>query len=119
MTELKDLTPGALVKGVTSDSPVEVVSVKWFGDSAIELTYKVPNTGAVANRLFYRDDQASLEIVEQGLPWSFDGDGDLFRLVSEAQRIRLAHLFDPLLAVHTSMVEPLPHQITAVYDARG
>jgi Tol biopolymer transport system component len=39
MTELKDLTPGTLDKGVTSDTPVEVVSVKWFGDSAIELTY--------------------------------------------------------------------------------
>jgi hypothetical protein len=41
----------------------------------------------------------------------------LFRLVSEAHRIRLAHLFDPVLAVHTSLVEPLPHQITAVYEA--
>ena len=37
--------------------------------------------------------------------------------MSEAQRIRLAHLFDPVLAVHTSVVEPLPHQITAVYEA--
>jgi hypothetical protein len=51
------------------------------------------------------------------LPWSFDGDGALFRLVSEAQRIRLAHPFDPVLAVHRSVVEPLPHQITAVYEA--
>jgi hypothetical protein len=34
--------------------------------------------------------------------WSFDGDGALFRLVSEAHRIRLAHLFDPVLAVHIS-----------------
>ena len=49
--------------------------------------------------------------------WSFDGDGALFRLVSKAHRIRLAHLFDPVLAVHTSLVDPLPHQITAVYDA--
>ena len=57
------------------------------------------------------------KIVEQGRPWSFDGDGALFRLVSEAYRIRLAHLFDPVLAVHTSLVEPLPHQITAVYEA--
>jgi hypothetical protein len=55
--------------------------------------------------------------VEQGRPWSFDGDGALFRLVSEALRIRLAHLFDPVLAVHTSDVEPLPHQITAVYES--
>lgn len=52
-----------------------------------------------------------------GRPWSFDGDGALFRLVSEAHRIRLAHLFDPMLAVHTSIVDPLPHQITAVYEA--
>ena len=58
-----------------------------------------------------------IEVVEQGRPWSFDGDGALFRLVSEAHRIRLAHLFDPLLAVHTSLIEPLPHQITAVYGA--
>jgi SNF2 family DNA or RNA helicase len=57
-----------------------------------------------------------LSLVEQGRPWSFDGDGALFRLVAEAHRIRLAHLFDPLLAVHTSLVEPLPHQITAVYE---
>ncbi len=55
--------------------------------------------------------------MEQGRPWSFDGDGALFRLVSEAHRIRLAHLFDPVLAVHTSVVDPLPHQITAVYEA--
>ena len=58
-----------------------------------------------------------MELVEAGRPWSFDGDGALFRLVSEAQRILLAHLFDPVLAVHTSLVEPLPHQVTAVYEA--
>lgn len=55
--------------------------------------------------------------MEQGRPWSFDGHGALFRLVSEAHRIRLAYLFDPVLAVHTSLVDPLPHQITAVYEA--
>ena len=71
----------------------------------------------MANELLYRHDEPRIEIVEQGRPWSFDGDGALFRLVSEAQRIRLAHLFDPVLAVHTSIVEPLPHQITAVYEA--
>ncbi|MDR3566901.1 MAG: hypothetical protein P4L43_02630 [Syntrophobacteraceae bacterium] len=82
----------------------------------MELTYKTP-TGKVANELLYRDAEQRLEIVEQGRPWSFDGDGALFRLVSEAHRIRLAHLFDPVLAVHTSLVDPLPHQITAVYEA--
>ena len=56
------------------------------------------------------------EIPDAGRPWTFDGDPDLFRLVAEAYRIRLAALFDPLLAVHTSHLDPLPHQITAVYE---
>ena len=43
-------------------------------------------------------------------------DGALFRLVSEARRIQFAYLFDPLLAVSTSNVMPLPHQISAVYE---
>ena len=89
--------------------------MQWFGSEAVELTYKA-RAGAVANELLYRHDETRLEVVTQGRPWSFDGDGALFRLVSEAQRIRLAHLFDPLLAIHTSVVDPLPHQITGVYD---
>ena len=114
--KLEDLQANAAVRGVLADSLVTVVSVQWFGSEALELTYKTP-VGKVANELLYRDDEPRLEIVEIGRPWSFDGDGALFRLVSEAQRIRLAHLFDPVLAVHTSVVEPLPHQITAVYES--
>ena len=113
---LEDLQANAAVSGILADGLVTVVSVQWFGSEALELTYKTP-AGRVANELLYRDDEARLEIVEIGRPWSFDGDGALFRLVSEAQRIRLAHLFDPVLAVHTSVVEPLPHQITAVYES--
>ena len=65
--------------------------------------------------MVYRSDEASLELVGSGRAWSFGGDGYLFRLASEAQRIRLAYLFDPYLALSTSLIEPLPHQITAVY----
>src|SRR2546425_6174128 len=116
MTKLEDLRPNASVRGILPDALVTVVGAQWFGSEALELTYKDP-AGRVANQLLYRHDELRLEVVEQGRPWSFDGDGALFRLVSEAHRIRLAHLFDPVLAVHTSLVEPLPHQITAVYDA--
>lgn len=116
MASLEDLKPNSAVRGVLPNSVVTVVSVQWFGSGAIELTYKDP-TGKVANELMYRDREADLEIVEEGRPWSFDGDGSLFRLVAEAQRINLAHLFDPLLAVHASVVDPLPHQITAVYES--
>ena len=113
---LEDLRPNSAVRGVHPDGMVTVVSVQWFGSAALELTYKTP-FGTVANELLYRHDEARIEVVAEGRPWSFDGDGALFRLVSEAQRIRLAHLFDPLLAVHTSVVDPLPHQITGVYEA--
>ena len=116
MSRLEALTPNAAVKGILPDSLIYVVSVRWFGSDAIELTYKTP-AGKVANELLYRSNEAQFEVVEQGRPWSFDGDGALFRLVSEANRIRLAHLFDPVLAVHTSVVDPLPHQITAVYES--
>ena len=114
--KLEDLTTNAVVEGILADSLITVVSVQWYGDAAVELTYKTP-TGEVANELLYREDESRISVAQRARPWSFDGDGALFRLVSEAQRIRLAHLFDPLLAVHTSDVEPLPHQITAVYEA--
>ncbi|NLG83536.1 MAG: DUF3883 domain-containing protein [Firmicutes bacterium] len=114
--KLEEIRPHASVRGIIPDATVTVVSVQWFGTDAMELTYKDP-TGRVGNVLLYRSDEPRLELVEVGRPWSFDGDGALFRLVSEAYRIRLAHLFDPVLAVHTSLVEPLPHQITAVYEA--
>jgi len=114
--KLEELKANTAVRGLLPDLVVTVVGVEWFGLEALELTYKTP-AGKVNNRLLYRQDEARLEIVEAGRPWSFDGDGALFRLVSEARRIRLAHLFDPVLAVHTSIVEPLPHQITAVYES--
>ena len=115
MSQLEELKPNAAVRGILPDALATVVSVHWFGSEALELTYKAPS-GKVANELLYRHDESRIEVVELGRPWSFDGEGDLFRLVSEAYRIRLAHLFDPVLAVHTSVLEPLPHQITAVYE---
>jgi superfamily II DNA or RNA helicase len=116
MLKLEALQPNAVIRGILPDNVATIVNVQWYGTEAVELTYK-DATGRVGNQLLYRHDEPRLEIVETGRPWSFDGDGALFRLVSEAQRIRLAHLFDPVLAVHTSLVEPLPHQITAVYEA--
>jgi hypothetical protein len=115
MARLEDLQRGASVKGILPDSLVTIVDIKWHGSNVAELTYKDAQ-GRPQNELLYRDRESSIEIVSAGRPWSFDGNGEKFRLVSEAHRIQLAYLFDPLLAVHTSLVEPLPHQITAVYE---
>ncbi len=115
MAKLEDLKQGATVRGVLPGQDVTVVNVQWYGADAIELTYK-DASGRVGNQLLFRSDEERLELVTEGQPWSFEADGELLRLVSEAKRIRLAYLFDPYLAVHTSMIDPLPHQITAVYE---
>ena len=112
---LEDLVAGSAVEGLNPKGMVTVVQVQWHGRDAITLTYR-DASGRVADELLYRHDEPRLGVVVQGRPYSFDADGSSFRLVAEAHRIRLAHLFDPLLAVHTSLVEPLPHQITAVYE---
>ncbi len=116
MSSLEDLKPGAAVRGILPDSSVTVVTIQWNGTDVVTLTYRTA-IGQLGEEILFRDSESRIEVVEQGRPWSFDGDGKLFRLVSEANRIKLAHLFDPVLAVHTSEVEPLPHQITAVYEA--
>ncbi|WP_369424491.1 SNF2-related protein, partial [Methanothrix sp.] len=111
---LEDIRPNISLRGVLPDSTVTVVSVRWHGPNALSVIYRTPS-GRVAEEILYRDDEQRLEPAERH-QWSFGGDGKLFRLVSEAYRIIMAHLFDPLLAVHTSLVEPLPHQISAVYE---
>lgn len=116
MTRLEDLTKGALVRGVLADRPVKVVDVEWHGSNAITLTYTDDSTGKADHELLYRDDELRLTVEQAGRAWSMDGDGALFRLVSEAKRISLAYLFDPFLAVQTSNLDPLPHQIDAVYN---
>jgi SNF2 family DNA or RNA helicase len=72
--------------------------------------------GQLESEILYREHEDSLELVQKSLPYSFDADPKKLKLVSEAYRIHLAHLFDPYLAVHISDIDPLPHQITAVYQ---
>ena len=115
MSKLEELTVGCSVNGLVNNESVQVVAVKWFGSAVLEITYK-NSQGLLANQLLYREDEARLEVQDANLPWSFDADGDTVRLASEAYRINLAHIFDPYLAVHTSSIEPLPHQISAVYQ---
>jgi len=114
MVPLEKLSKGAIVRGLLVDAPATIVDAQWIGANVVEAFFKGPS-GKVENRLLYREDENILELVETGSFWAFDSDGTLFRLASEAQRIQLAHLFDPVLAVHSSDVEPLPHQILAVY----
>lgn len=114
MAKLDHLQRNARVKGLSPSGIVTILNLQWFGSDVVEVTYR-DVSGKDHSELLFRDREPDLEIVETGIPWAFDGDGELFRLVSEAYRIRMAYLFDPWMAVHLSQVEPLPHQITAVY----
>lgn len=115
MARLEDITAGASVAGITGNTPVDIVAVRWHGTNAMTVTFKNAN-GSVDEQIIYREDEEQLTVLDGSLPWSFDGDANLLKLVSEAYRINLAHIFDPYLAVHTSEIEPLPHQISAVYQ---
>lgn len=116
MTKLEDIKAGVSLEGVELDLVVTVAAVVPVGDGAITVYYKLPD-GTLRERLLGRGDEATITVATSTRPWSFDGDGEAFKLTAEARRIDLAFLFDPMMAVHTSNVEPLPHQITAVYES--
>ena len=83
--KLEDLQPDATVRGILPDALVTVVIVEWYGAGALTLVYGGPD-GRLADEILYRHDDQRLEIVEAGRPWSFDGDGKLYRLVAEEHR---------------------------------
>ncbi|MCY4265160.1 MAG: SNF2-related protein, partial [Gammaproteobacteria bacterium] len=111
---IDDIQPGACVNGLAPAGPSKIISVEHFGDQALKVVFEDPE-GAVNDRLLYKDDLQEIFLAARGRFWSFDADGEKLRLVVEATRIQLAYHFDPYLAIHTSLVDPLPHQITAVY----
>ncbi len=113
--KLEDLQTGVHVLGLAS-APVRVESLTWHGNDALTLITR-DEGGRLDERVLYRADESRLEVAPEEPAFRFDADGALFRLAAEAERIHLAHLYDPRLAVQTSDVEPLPHQITAVYEA--
>ena len=115
MIKLEKLQSKMRVNGILPDQTVELVALERTGPSSVSVAYRRAD-GNLGERVLYRSDEATLFELTDERRWSFDGDGRPLSLVSEAYRIQLGHLFDPLLAVHTSLIEPLPHQITAVYD---
>jgi len=114
--KLTEISPGQSLTGVEPAEIVTVVATVPLGDGALQLIYRTP-TGAMKERLLGAADEPTIAVATVERPFSFDGDGAAFQLTCEAKRIDLAFLFDPMMAVHTSNVEPLPHQITAVYES--
>jgi superfamily II DNA or RNA helicase len=114
--KLNQIKAGQNLSGVEHDRIVTVVATVPQGDTALQLIYRMPD-GHIKERLLSLSDEDTVQLATADRPFSFDGDAEAFKLTCEAKRIDLAFLFDPMMAVHTSNVEPLPHQITAVYES--
>ena len=110
---LEDLTPGLRVTGVVPHEVVQIIFPQPHGADAVEITYKTA-AGDLGQRVVFRREEDSLAVSASGSR-PFDASATDFKMVAEAQRIKLAGLYDPMLAVATSNVRPLPHQIRAVY----
>jgi superfamily II DNA or RNA helicase len=116
MLRLEEIQANATLTGLEPGQVVRIVTTERVGDNALTVYYKTAD-GKLRERMLFRTDEVNLLLAEAGRPWAFDAPGEEFKLAVEAYRIDLAHLFDPMMAVHTSNVEPLPHQITAVYES--
>jgi SNF2 family DNA or RNA helicase len=114
--KLEDITTGSIISGIVPNQNVSIIQIKWHGDNVISLTYR-DQKGRTDTQLVYRHQENTIELLNEAKPLSFNANGADFRLAAEAYRISLAHLFDPLLAVTTSLIMPLPHQISAVYES--
>ena len=108
MIRLEDIKPGLPLTGLEPAVIGSVVAVVPIAEGTVQVIYKTPD-GALKDRLLNRVDETGLSIATTERPWSFEGDGEAFKLTVEAKRIDLAFLFDPMMAVHTSNVEALPH----------
>jgi len=112
MAKLEDLTRAAAVKGILPDPFVSVIDVKWCGSAAVELTHK-DDSGK--HSVVYRDREHGVEIGEMGRPSNLVAMGRY--LGWSPKRIgsswpTSSNRFEPPVAIHKSVVKPLPHQIT-------
>ena len=115
MLKLEEIKKDAQVRGIVEGQVVRVVTVEPIGEHALTVYYK-DSSGKLAERMLFRSDELSLELATVGRPWAFDANGADFKLGLEAYRISQAALFDPMMAVNMANVDPLPHQISAVYE---
>ncbi len=111
---LEEIKVGMQVTGIVPGHIARIVAVESAGDSVV--TVIVKSDLGVSEQQLYRSDEAHLAIAQKNLPWSFEAPAQDFKLALEALRIDLGSAFDPMMAIHSSNVIPLPHQISAVYE---
>ena len=94
---------------------VKVFRIDSTGGTRLTVHAVGVDSGTYYNRALTRIEVEELKPQSSQLP-ALAGDASRFKLAAEAYRIRLAHLYDPLFAVSVSKIDPLPHQLEAVYE---
>lgn len=107
MIRLEEITPGLSLNGLESSEVASVVPVVQIADGAVQVICHEPR-GVIKERLLNRADELGISVATVDRPWSFEGDGEDFKLTVEAKRTDLAFLFDPMMAVQMSNADPLP-----------
>ena len=113
---LTDLHPGQRLLGIIPDRTATLLAVDPLDADLLELVYR-DETGEIGQRIITKAEANGFDLaVDYDSAPPLDADPDDFRLASEALRIKYAALYDPMAAVNSSAVDPLPHQIRAVYE---
>gem|GEM_PF-2129878 len=108
-----EILPGQILESPFWSEPVRVLSVQPLG-TRLRLEAVGVRTQLFYSNVLSPEDLSRVRPVRADQR-DFTGDPKAFFLAIEAHRIRFAHQFDPLLAIHVSQIDPLPHQIEAVY----
>ncbi len=106
---------GAVIHSDLWPEPVEVLHIEQRG-SAVELTVRGTRTRALSSKVLTQEQVAVLTIQRAEEIYPLNCDAEAFRVAAEGLRIRLAYLFDRHFAIGVSQIDPLPHQLEAVYD---
>lgn len=107
-----ELRSGIIIQSSLFPEPVKVEKVEDFGDF-VRIVGATIDSNQHIDTVIPKSELSKLETYSYGMDFSANAE-DVF-LGLEAYRFRLASLFDPLLAMNVSRVDPLPHQIEAVY----
>ncbi len=107
-------SPGDIVQGLDPTELVEIRSITPFGAQRVRVDGVTVTSHREIRRPLTHAELARLTKV-RGSEYTYDGDANAFLHGAEAERIRIAHQFDPLFAVNSSVVDILPHQVEAVY----
>ncbi|MBP3193470.1 helicase-related protein [Natronogracilivirga saccharolytica] len=108
------LKTGHIVKNLIPNEPVKIIDIQEAGEVLL-IDYIGLHSRTSSNHALQKERIQELQVVSQDGTFTFDGNPQHFKIFAEAERVHAAYQFDPLFAVNCSLVDPLPHQIEAVY----